>query len=479
MINKHQAPKKLIDEDTKETNKPDAVKLNLKHILLLTEEITNPISLIGWNSKSDSNNQTSLLVDGLAPDIAWKLQTLLDGWHSNDPLLFPKIKLQIYNMRLQYIDKELPILFDFFKDRLQFDRILSLKGLFNQEEREQLYADEIAITIFRNTIEIYLRRNMKGLDNISFSQPTDYTKNDYAMLSSDHDALDSIVEIIKPKLVKIFNSIYTKAEEMGFDNEISSKMRNNINNNFSIDPLISLDESIYLQEKVEDLFLRKILPTEITPDKIKNDFDVLHYLRFVSNSNISIAELLTTTTKFIHDESSLENEAYILAKFSVKPIVQTMYLLHNLEKFHIRILDLSNIRLLRQPNMEVLSRLKHMNTLILDNGRASNEFDITKLEFGKLPQLEILSLRNCGLKTLKKEMFAGCANLKRLYVTENTFNQIDDDCFVDIALDELYIDMSDEIKLPEPIIKLLEKTGVNNKLRHKQLIDAITDNSIE
>ncbi|KKK92499.1 hypothetical protein LCGC14_2702320, partial [marine sediment metagenome] len=128
--------------------------MSKRKLLQLVEEIANPIYLHKGDVQKNIDERSSLFIDGLAPDIAWKLQLLLDIWHEDDPSLFPKIKLRIYNMRLQFQNKYLSMLHEFFESQFDFDRILSLKTLFSSKEREELYADEITISVFKNHLGI-------------------------------------------------------------------------------------------------------------------------------------------------------------------------------------------------------------------------------------------------------------------------------------------------------------------------------------
>lgn len=100
IINKATETKSLID------NFVSSTKIEMRKVLQLVEEIENPIYLY----RAETHNiafRNSLLVDGLLPDIAWKLQELLDNWHHSNPSFYPPVKLAIYNMRLKFDNNSL------------------------------------------------------------------------------------------------------------------------------------------------------------------------------------------------------------------------------------------------------------------------------------------------------------------------------------------------------------------------------------
>ncbi|OLS21999.1 MAG: hypothetical protein HeimC2_31470 [Candidatus Heimdallarchaeota archaeon LC_2] len=473
-----------IDEKSILDNISSSRKIDLKRILQLVEEIANPIYLHKGDVQKNIDERSSLFIDGLAPDIAWKLQLLLDIWHEDDPSLFPKIKLRIYNMRLQFQNKYLSMLHEFFESQFDFDRILSLKTLFSSKEREELYADEITISVFKNHLGIYLKKDLDGLDKINFVQPDWESRNGYGILVSDQNALDLICDLIKPKIITIIDAILNRAEELGFEQVLSSEVRDNFINNFAISPQVIIDDFTYLQEQVEDLFLRKLPTAKINPDSISTDFDVLHYFRTLADSNISLEEILTTSTKFIHhsdiqedqsiDKRNEGREMFELAKSSGKPIIRTRYFLNHPEKFFIRTLDLSNIRLVKQPDIRILIKLKHLKTLIFNNNRPSGEFDLSRFEFGKIPNLEIIYLKNCGLNALTSKMFTGGTKLRIIHVEGNPIRQIEDNCFVGMEIKELHLERPDNQVYSEDIRRLLEMTEINKEMRQKRIIDTMT-----
>ncbi|KKK90565.1 hypothetical protein LCGC14_2721740, partial [marine sediment metagenome] len=116
---------------------------------------------------------------------------------------------------------------------------------------------------------------------------------------------------------------------------------------------------------------------------------------------------------------SMDREMFEIAKLSGKPIIRTRYFLNNPEKFFIRNMDLSGIRMIKQPDMRILGKLKHLKTLKLNNNRSSGEFDISALDFGEIPDLEILYLKNCSLNALTSKMFTGGTKLRIIHVEGN------------------------------------------------------------
>ena len=487
-ISKHLGSQtKSNDEKSILDNISSSHKIDLKKILQLTEEIANPIYLHKGDIQKNIDEHNSLFIDGLAPDIGWKLQLLLDSWHEGDPYLFPEIKLRIYNMRLQFQNNDLSKLHDFYENIYDFDRILSLKTLFSSIERKELYADEIAVLVFKNRLDVYLKKDLYNLDKIDFVQPELDLNNGYNILVSNQNTLDSIRDLSKPKIMTIIDAILNNAEELGFDKLLTTQIRDNFINNFSIAPQISIDDFTYLLEQVDNLFLKRLPNKQIKPDNISMDLDVLHYFRTLADSNISLEELLTISTKFIHisdisqeytnEDQSMDREMFEIAKLSGKPIIRTRYFLNNPEKFFIRNMDLSGIRMIKQPDMRILGKLKHLKTLKLNNNRSSGEFDISALDFGEIPDLEILYLKNCGLNSLTSKMFAACTKLQIIHAEGNPIKQIEENCFAGLEIKELHIDILDNQDFSEDIREILDMTVVNKEMRQKRIIENLCQNS--
>lgn len=464
------------DEKSLLDNFTSSRKFNIKSLLNLDEWIEGPVFLHFGNSLSDGVSIPRLFVEGLPPDIAWKLQELFDSWHKSDPILFPKVRLSIFNMRLKFDNEKLNLLYQFFENIYDFDRIFSLKDIFDKSEMKDLFPEEITISLFKNHLDIYLKKDFKEFKDVQFEVADDISKSHQNIVMSNSLTLNSIAEVIKPKVMLIIEKIIDKSIKLGFDEIQSQALNQGFIDKFGISSVIRSEEISNLRQRYNDLFLKLIPSSEPKIKDITSDLDVLHYIRSLVNTNISIEELLTTGTKFMHVEElfqgSYTDNSYRRALKSTFSITNTRYFLENYNMFHIRKLDLSTVKLIVQPNMEILAELKHLRTLILDNAIASGDFDITKIEFGKFTELEILFVRNCSLTKLTRSMFIGASKLKKVYATNNTIQSIEEDCFKDVPIDELQLDPVPSSSFSKDIVELIENTKNTQDRRKKQLFAA-------
>ncbi|MHA2276606.1 MAG: hypothetical protein ACXAC2_12595, partial [Candidatus Kariarchaeaceae archaeon] len=451
-------------------------KIDIKKVLQLVEEVENPIYLhLG-------DNHDSLFLDGLGPDIAWRLQRLFEDWHDAKPITFPRIQLSIYNMRLKFENSHLKTLFEFFENHVEFDRILSQRDLFTKSEIGELYPDHVTISLFKNHLEIYLKKDFTELEQIKFDKPIFANNGGAGLLIPNYDTLMSICDLIRPKILSVIDAILLKGKEMGFDQDLSTKIMKYFTDRFAIVPSIRPQELNYQQEQIEKLFMKNITSNIFALDDIVTDLDVLHYIRSLCDSPVSLEELLTKLTKFKHvaeitDSDDFEDQdLYNLAKISGKPILQTRYFRNNSHKFHIRTLDLSDIRLISQPDMKILSKLKYLQTLILSNNRASGKFDICDIEFGNFQALTSLIIQNCGISKLTSSMFRGASQLRRIFADGNTITIIDRDCFNNIPIEELHLNIPPDHNYPDEILSIIKNTPKNHQLRKNSILTSFTGN---
>ncbi|MCE7736183.1 MAG: hypothetical protein GPJ54_14980 [Candidatus Heimdallarchaeota archaeon] len=452
--------------------------LELKPILQIVEELDSPVYLMRGDTEERKTNRGRLFVEGLPPDLAWKLQLLLKRWHQQDPNSFPKIKLVLTNLVIIYKHTWFTKLYEFFENHVEFDRIISLKDLLTRDQVKGLNVDKINASFFKGHIKIYVKKEFQPLCDITIGPPKIYaaqTNYDFDILCSDQTILQSISASILPFLHKIFTTVIDRAKSLSLSNNTSKDILSLFTDSFVILPII--DRNDY--ENLINIATNLMLQSSKKLRSIKSDLDVLHYIISISDGFIPIEQLLTDWTRYDHfldfntTKDISKNDDYVRFKKSGKPNLKSRYYLLNPEKFHIRMLDLSNIRLIKQPDMDILSKLEYLKFLKLDNNRSISEFDITKIEFGKLKSIEELSLRNCDIRKLSKSMFNGALNLSKLILEDNPISYIEPGCFSSPRISEIVVNASVERNWPDDIMSVLNNTNNVREAHKKLLLDKI------
>lgn len=452
--------------------------LELKPLLEIVEELESPVYLMKANTEERKKNRSRLYVEGLPPDLAWKFQLLLNQWHQQDPISFPKIKLVMTNLVIIYKHGLFTELYEFFENHIEFDRIISLKDLLVRDQLKRLDISKINISFFKSHIKIYVKKEFQPLEDITFNLPEVYSSQssyDFDILSSDQVILQSISSSIVQSVYRIFTKVIDRARDLNLDENTSAEILGLFTNSFLIFPIISLENYAQLVKVATNL----MLPSRKKHTNIKSDLDVLHYIISISDGNIPIEQLLTDWTRYDHvlkinNVEDISNYGdYVRFKNSGKPILKSRYFLLNPEKFHIRMLDLSNIRLIKQPDLEILNKMKHLQFLKLDNNRSISEFDVTKIEFGKLEGMEEISLRNCDIRKLSKSMFKGALNLKKVILEDNPISEIDPGCFSDTKVNELVVNISIEGSWSADVARVINNSNNAMKTYNKLLLDKI------
>ena len=419
--------------------------LDLKSVLQIVEEVDTPVYLMKGDTEERNRIRTRLFTDGLPPDLAWKFQLLLDIWHQQDPISFPKVKLVLTNIVLIYKHELFTKLYEFFENRVEFDRIISLKDLLFRDQLKRIDTNKINISFFNNHIKIFIKKDYLNLTDIDFhllEGSKSVFLNNFSIIYSDLRILQIISSLILTSLHRNLRIVIERAQDLGLDENTSNEILDLFTESFVIHPVIYRQDSDILLNLAKSLLLK---PSKKSKN-IKSDLDILNYILSISDGAVPLEQVLTDWTRYDHifeiknTNNLIVDKEYDKFKNCSKPIFKTRYFLLHPEKFHIQILDLSNVRLIQQPDLRILNNMKHLRSLILDNNCRISEFDITKIEFGILKNLEELSLRNCNISKLSKSMFKGALNLKRLILEENPILEIESGCFSDTKLSEIVID---------------------------------------
>ncbi|MHA2253355.1 MAG: hypothetical protein ACXAD7_23535 [Candidatus Kariarchaeaceae archaeon] len=477
--NKIESTKSFLDRIT------GSKKILLNKALGIVEEVPDPVYLYSSDENTTLPEHDILYIEGLLPDVAWKLQNLLDQWNTADPSLFPKVKLSIYNMRLQFQNPHLTKLFEFLESILEFDSILSLRDILPKSVLQQLDTDKLIVSLFKNHLEVYVKKEFTELGTIEFERPNqsiDDTTETGGFMISNTESLGKICQVIKHNFHSIVDAILIRGVEMGFDKELSTKINDHFTISFGIAPVITNSEAEHLNSISERVY-NKIVNADSDKINIECDLDVLHYLRSLCENRISLEELIAGSTCLEHvsqlKDRSLDEEVdmdtYNRAKSSGKPIIQTQYFLRNYDKFYITELDLSQIRLVKQPELDIVAHLQHLNSLDLSNNRTSGKYNPLELEFGKLPQLKLLKLRKCGINRLSKSMFQKTSNLEKVYAEGNTIMEIEGDCFEGSGIKELHVDQLKNRKYPRSIVSLIESSKELQRARKYSLVHSFSN----